>query len=60
MGLGCDYLETAKKKKSYVQGAMVLMVGGIIVKIIGALFKVPLSNLVGGEGMAYFTVAYNI
>ncbi|MDP4151925.1 MAG: polysaccharide biosynthesis protein [Bacillota bacterium] len=50
----------AAKKQNFMEGALVLMLGGIIVKIIGALFKIPLSNLLHGVGMSYFTVAYDI
>ena len=31
-----------------------------IVKIIGAVYKIPLGNIIGDEGKAHFTVAYNI
>lgn len=48
------------KKKNFMTGALVLMVGGIIVKLIGALYKVPLGNLVSGDAMAYYTNAYDI
>ena len=48
------------KKKNFMTGALVLMVGGIIVKLIGALYKVPLANLVSGEAMAYYSNAYDI
>lgn len=33
---------------------------GVVVKVVGALFKIPLTNLIGGQGMAYFTTAYDI
>ncbi|MEG1448531.1 MAG: polysaccharide biosynthesis protein [Oscillospiraceae bacterium] len=49
-----------KKKQSYLQGAFILAVGTIIVKIIGVFFKMPLSNLLGGVGGSYFTAAYTI
>jgi len=50
----------ANKKQNFMEGALILMLGGIIVKVIGALFKIPLANLLGGVGMSYFTVAYDI
>ncbi len=37
-----------------------LMAASIIVKVIGALFKVPLANLYGAEGTGIFTYAYNV
>ena len=36
------------------------MMGTIIVKIIGALYKIPLANILGEEGNGYFMSAYNI
>lgn len=32
----------------------------MIAKIIGALFKIPLTNLLGGTGMGYFSCAYGL
>ena len=39
---------------------MILMAASIIVKIIGALFSIPLTNLYGADGNGIFTVAYYI
>ena len=36
-----------EKKQSFFGGAAVLAVGVVIVKIIGALFKIPLANILG-------------
>ncbi|MEG1547941.1 MAG: polysaccharide biosynthesis protein [Clostridia bacterium] len=47
-----------RKSKSFVQGAAILAVAGLIVKIIGALFRIPLANDVGSIGMSYYEVAY--
>ncbi|MDL2220329.1 polysaccharide biosynthesis protein [Eubacteriales bacterium OttesenSCG-928-N14] len=47
-------------KRSFVQGAAVLGAAGIICKIIGALFRVPLGNILSESGMAYYQVAYPI
>jgi len=47
-----------KKQSSFVQGAAILGIAGLIVKVIGALFRVPLANQVGPEGMSYYEVAY--
>ena len=37
-----------------------LVIANALVKVIGAIFKIPLTNLFGKEGMGIFTVAYNI
>lgn len=47
-------------KKSFVQGAAVLAVAGIIIKVLGAFFRIPLGNMIGDEGMAYYQAAYPI
>lgn len=47
-------------KKSLLKGAAVLAAAGIIVKFIGAFFRIPLANLIGDVGMAYYTPAYSI
>lgn len=47
-------------KKSFIKSAFILMVAAAAVKIIGALYKIPLSNLLGAEGMGIFSIAYNI
>lgn len=47
------------RKQSFVHGAVLLMVSNIIVKLLGAIFKIPLRNLVGVDAMAYFNSAYS-
>jgi stage V sporulation protein B len=49
-----------EKQKSFVKGAAILGVAGIIVKVIGAVFRIPLVDAVGTEGMGYYNVAYPI
>ena len=48
------------KTQSFIKGALVLAVANLIVKIIGAVFKIPLYGLIGMDGMGYFNVAYQI
>ncbi|MDD4122241.1 MAG: polysaccharide biosynthesis protein [Eubacteriales bacterium] len=47
-------------KKTFIQGAVILGVAGIIIKIMGAFFRIPLANLIGDEGMGYYQTAYPI
>lgn len=49
-----------RKRQSFLQGALILMAATAAVKLVGALFKIPLSNLLGGEGMGYFNTAYGL
>ena len=48
------------KKQSYLKGAMILVIANGLVKVIGALFKIPLANIIHEEGMAIFNTAYNL
>ncbi len=48
------------KEKKFLQGALILAGANLLVKIIGALFKVPLYNLIGEDGSGIFNVAYQI
>ncbi|MBQ0018208.1 MAG: polysaccharide biosynthesis protein [Clostridiales bacterium] len=43
-----------------VKGATILAVCGIICKVLGAVFRIPLTNLIGAEGMSYYGVVYPI
>lgn len=47
-------------RKSFVQGAVILGIAGVIIKAMGAVFRIPLGNLIGDEGMAYYQAAYPI
>ncbi len=47
-------------KKSFIQGAAVLAAAGLLVKVLGAVFKIPLGNMIGADGMAYYSPAYYV
>ena len=44
-------------KKSFVKGAFILGVAGLICKVIGAFFRIPLYNMLG-DGMQYYEAVY--
>ena len=46
--------------QNFLKGALVLTVANLVVKIIGAGFKIPLIGLIGDDGMGLFNVAYQI
>ncbi|MBQ2998474.1 MAG: oligosaccharide flippase family protein [Oscillospiraceae bacterium] len=48
------------KKQNFLQGALILSIAAIIVKVIGAVYKIPLMNIIGGEGFGYYNTAYTI
>ena len=45
--------------QSFLQGALVLTAGMALVKILGALFKIPLTYAVGEYGIGLFNTAYH-
>ena len=49
-----------EKSNKFLKGALILAAANFVVKIIGALFKVPLYELIGEEGNGIFNVAYQI
>ena len=49
-----------QKKQSFLGGAAILASAVVIVKIIGAFYKLPLNNILGSQGKTYFQTAYNI
>ncbi len=53
-------MSNSKGKDSFLKGALILGLAGIIVKIIGAFFRIPLGNLIGAEGMGYYQAAYPV
>lgn len=50
----------ASKKQNYLHGAAILAEAVIIIKILGALYKIPMGNILDNEGFAHFNVAYNL
>ena len=48
------------KKNSFFGGAAILTAGIVIVKLIGALYKVPLGNILTDAAFADFNTAYDI
>ena len=48
------------KKQSFLHASLLLTGSAIFAKLCGALFKLPLTNLLGGTGMGYFSCAYGL
>ncbi len=49
-----------EKKQHFLKGAVVLSIAGAISKILGAVYRIPLARLLGGEGMGLYQMAYPI
>ena len=52
--------DNKSKSKSFVLGAAILGVAGLITKLLGAAFRIPLTNIIGASGMGYYQTAYPI
>lgn len=53
-------MSESPKKQTFLHGAALLAVATAIVKVIGALYKIPLKMVIGDQGYSYFITAYNI
>ena len=42
------------KSQSFLKGAIIVSAGGIAAKMLGALYRIPLTNLLGGEGVGVY------
>ena len=50
----------SQRRPSFLSGAGILTLSALIVKVIGLLYRIPLLNLLGTEGMGYFNTAYEL
>jgi stage V sporulation protein B len=48
------------KQSSVMKNAIILFTAMAITKLIGAFLKIPLTNILGGLGMGYFSTAYSL
>ena len=49
-----------KKAQNFLQGTALLAMANAIVKVIGAVYKIPLNAIIGEQGFGYFNTAYEI
>lgn len=47
-------------KKSFARSALILAVIGIVAKLIGVFYRVPLTNIVGAEGMGLYQMVFPV
>ena len=45
------------RKQSFLSGAAILAGAVAVTKVLGALYKIPLGNLLDSQGMAHFYAA---
>lgn len=49
-----------KKTGNFVIQGTILAVAGIIVRLIGLMYRIPMTNIIGDEGMGYYSTAFNV
>ena len=49
-----------QKGQNFLQGTAILAAATALVKIIGAVYKIPLNAIIGEQGFGYFNTAYEI
>ncbi len=52
--------DKARKQQSFEYGALILLCSTLLVKVIGACFKIPLARILGDLGYGYFSSAYDL
>ena len=53
-------MSDSSKKQTFLHGAALLAIATAVVKVIGALYKIPLKMVIGDQGYGYFMTAYDI
>ena len=49
-----------ESKGAFLKGAVWIAAGGFIAKVIGALYRIPLTNLIGGYGLGLYQLVYPV
>ena len=52
--------EIKQTKGGFLKGAAWIALGGFVAKIIGALYRIPLTNLIGGHGLGLYQMVYPV
>ena len=53
-------IEKQKKNNSFLMQGMILAVAGIITRIIGIVYRIPVANILGTEGQGFYATAFSI
>ncbi len=49
-----------ENKKTFLKGAVIMGLAGVLIKFLGAFFRIPLGNIIGDNGLAYYQGAYPV
>lgn len=53
-------MDLLSKNNSFIKSAAILGLAGVLVKILGAIYRIPLGNIIKAEGMGYYQTSYPI
>lgn len=53
-------LKKSQKSKRIVSGAALLLIGSVVAKMLGALYRIPLTNVLGAEGMGMYQLVFPV
>ncbi len=59
-GKAVEMLSESQKKSTFFGGAAILAVSSILVKVIGAIYRIPLGRILPDDVMGDYNAAYNI
>lgn len=45
--------------KSFMVQGTILAIAGVLVRIIGLIYRIPLTGIIGDEGNGYYSTAYD-
>lgn len=48
------------KQQSFMHASLILIIATALVKVIGAIYRIPLANLLGETGMGFYSTAYDL
>lgn len=48
------------KSQTFVSGAFALAIAGLVSKILGVMYVVPLQNMIGNYGMGLYSISYSL
>lgn len=50
----------SREKSSFLVQGSILALAGILVRVIGIIYRVPLNSILGDEGIGYYSIAFDV
>ncbi len=50
----------SREKSNFLVQGSILAIAGVLVRVIGIIYRVPVNNIIGETGAAYYSAAYNV